>query len=120
MKSISVRKESLIERLVENREKHKKEFNELNVKYHSALRKEFEDRLNKINAGINLTSHDHYIRNVPVPENHTDDYTRAIDMLNWDENDRVELNEDDFRRYIQDDWDWRGQFEGTKFSYSGQ
>lgn len=42
----------------------------------------------------------------PKPESHESDYERAINRLNMSSDDFVELDEDEFRQYIEDDWDW--------------
>jgi len=43
---------------------------------------------------------------MPCPEDHTQDYARAIAMLEMTEQDIIELDEGDFAKLVQDEWDW--------------
>jgi len=55
--------------------------------------------------------------NLPVPEDHTDDYDRALQMLDWDKGSVTILTEDEFRQYVQDDWGWQRSFATNTTSY---
>ena len=52
-----------------------------------------------------------------MPENHEDDFTRAIQMLEWEVGDEVMLAEDEFAQFVQDDWGWKQQFRTTGMAY---
>jgi hypothetical protein len=54
---------------------------------------------------------------LPVPEEHTADYDRAIQMLNLHLGDTVELSEEAFTRLVQDEWGWRNAFLLNTASY---
>lgn len=51
------------------------------------------------------------------PENHLEDYNRAIDLLNFSVADKVELSVQDFDAYVRNNWSWRKSFLGTNVSY---
>lgn len=55
--------------------------------------------------------------NLPVPEEHTDDYDRVIAMLEWDLGDTYELDEGDFNQYVLDVWGWGQRFFANSTSY---
>lgn len=44
------------------------------------------------------------------PEDHTKDYERAIRMMQASIYDNVKLSAEDFSRYVLNDWDWRDSF----------
>lgn len=44
------------------------------------------------------------------PEDHTKDYDNAIEMLRWTNEKTIELDQKQFRQYVQDDWGWREQW----------
>lgn len=52
------------------------------------------------------------ILGVRSAESHESDYAVAIRMLEMARADVVSLTETDFARYVLDQWDWRGQFDG--------
>jgi hypothetical protein len=47
---------------------------------------------------------------ISYPENHTDDYERAIRMTNMSIYDTVELSEDEFDSYVLNNWEWKKRF----------
>lgn len=56
---------------------------------------------------------------LPVPEGHVEDYDRVLEMLSWSQDDTIELDENEFRHYVQDDWEWKAVFAQTSATYSG-
>jgi len=63
----------------------------------------------KINVYVNLTP----------PENHKEDYKRAIEMLDWHKEDEITITEQEFTCLVQDDWGWKGQFTTLNSFYTG-
>ena len=45
-----------------------------------------------------------------MPVNHLDEYDRAIQMLTMHMDDSIELEEGEFRQYVQDEWEWKNVF----------
>jgi hypothetical protein len=54
------------------------------------------------------------------PEDHTRDYDRVIAMLERHQGEAIDLLEDDFAMYVQDDWAWKAQFLASNSGYSGK
>jgi hypothetical protein len=54
---------------------------------------------------------------LPMPEDHTDDYERAIKMLDLDVREDIELTEQEFAQYVLDDWGWKDQWTTTNSAY---
>ena len=55
--------------------------------------------------------------NIPFPESHEDDYNRAIQMVKLSANDLFELSEDDFSKFVMNDWSWKNEFLSTSQMY---
>lgn len=53
------------------------------------------------------------------PENHSDDYKRALEMCEWERSDYVTLTEGEFKCYVQDQWGWKAGFETSNAFYTG-
>jgi hypothetical protein len=117
MKNIVVDKERLVSALRESRDKHEREYQEAYdgfvKKYADLLKK----KIGKAEAGAEIGPRDTYI-DLEVPENHTEDYTRALDMLSWHEGDSIDLSTQEYKNYIEDDWAWTGKFRKDLSSYT--
>lgn len=74
------------------------------------------EQLNLAKAGKPFTTYLGELSN--KPRNHTEAYTRAIALLKMSASENVVLTEQDFARYIQDDWDWKSEFQGASAIYS--
>ena len=59
---------------------------------------------------------DRYFR-LPEPEDHTVDFDTALDMLEWEVGETVELDERTFRRLVRNEWAWRETFAANTASY---
>lgn len=51
------------------------------------------------------------------PEHHLEEYTSAIEMAKWDENDTMDLTTTEFEAYVRDNWEWRKDFDRTVLAY---
>lgn len=113
---IHVKRNELLKRVTTNRDAHKQEFEKAMRGYEKAVRKWFEERLAEIKEGRN------YFETAfrgPVPQNHTEDYDRVIDMLQMEIREELEIDEQQFAQYVRDDWGWKNQFILTNSSYGG-
>jgi hypothetical protein len=54
---------------------------------------------------------------LPVPEDHTDDYDRAITMLSFSLDEKITLSEHEFECYMRDSWSWSHAFSETSTKY---
>jgi hypothetical protein len=55
--------------------------------------------------------------NLPVPEDHTNDYDRVIRMIEMDTREELELTEQEFKMYVMDDWSWKDQWSTSNSVY---
>jgi hypothetical protein len=54
---------------------------------------------------------------LPIPEEHTRDFDRVIEMMEWTLNDEVELHESEFDQYVRNEWNWARSFLANTGSY---
>lgn len=135
--AIKANKDRLLKQLQENREKHSKEFVEswegyrdralqklvnLKLKAASSFDKKIEE-LKSLSPGDAAEFSDHVPVNasigLAVPVDHTREYERAVAHLEWELDAEVLVSENDFNRFVLDEWDWQGVFKATHKSYTG-
>jgi len=114
MDPVRVNKADLLTKIKANRAAHTQIFEEALVNYRARVMKELESRLNDIRLGADI---DTYI-NLPVPEDHTDDYDRIITMLEMHQDAQIEISENDFAMYVMDQWRWKDAFLLSNSAYS--
>ena len=98
----TVSKTELLSKLQENREQHKVIYRESLAGFVSDAERQFKRKLADLSEGR--------LKNLSVrlepPQDHTAEYDTAIAMLEWHQADQVELNGEQFRQFVMDEWDW--------------
>jgi hypothetical protein len=114
MKSLRFDKLFIIQRLRENRKKHEEIYAEAVVGYQKKAITMLEERLEKVKA--NPLEH----TSVPlsVPQNHLKEYDRTILMVDQCLDVELELDEQEYSQYIQDNWTWTRTFLSSNSGYS--
>ena len=110
---ITVDKTDLIARLRANRDAHQAEYEQAVGVYRDRCIQEIESMLADARAGVirrNLT--------LPIPEEHTEDYDRAIDMLEWAQSDTIDLTQAEFATLVRNQWGWLQSFVANTSSYT--
>ncbi len=110
---IVIKKDDLLAQLYTNRAEHRSIFVKAIERYRIVAVEMLQKRIDDIKA---VKSTDTYVH-LPVPEDHTDDYDRAIRMLERHQLDTVDLTEATYRQFMDDDWDWKERWAGTTASY---
>jgi hypothetical protein len=115
VKSVRVNKEELIERLKENRRNHRKLFLKAQKRYRKTVIAELDKRLKaaRENGVIDLGFF------LPEPKDFTQEYTNAIQALEWSLDDEVTLDEREFNRLVLNQWEWAQQFAASTAAYLG-
>lgn len=114
MDTITVQKDRLIETLKRNRDEHVSIFERAQIVYRDKVIEAFEQRLAAARRGDKIVT---YV-GLPEPENHLSDFETAIEMLEWDTAETVTLDRRDFKRFVQNKWEWEQSFAGNTLSYS--
>lgn len=113
MNTVKVNKHTLFNKLLKNRATHIKEAAEAKIDYKKAVIKDLETKLKKAKAGKRV---DLLVR-IPQPENHKEDYDRAIEMLEMSVETNIELSANEFDQYVKDNWHWKHQFSASNMLY---
>jgi hypothetical protein len=118
METITVDKAALLDTLRTNRSNHKAEYDKAVAAYTKRFveeAKRFADEA--VRRASNKMGFAQF-QWLPVPEEHTDDFDRAIQMLEWSVSETVELSEYDFQSYVQNNWRWASSFASNTSSYT--
>jgi hypothetical protein len=103
LQSVRVSKQFLLDKLTANRAEHEKTYYEILEARHLKVMDTLKKELRKAKAD-KMYQPSLYL---PLPENHTKDYDRAISILNSSLDDEFELTGSEFDNYVNDDWKWK-------------
>lgn len=114
MNEVTIKTETLIERLRENRNNHRQIFEEALEGYRREAIAELERSLEDARTGKKIQ------RSLTLvePQDHTSDYDAALDMLELSVDENVTIDAHTFRCYVRDEWGWRDQFIQSNARYS--
>ena len=112
--TVVVQKDKLVETLTSNRDAHRAIFEEALAGYKTRSVELLEEHIERIRKG----KVERIIVSLPVPEDHTNDYDRALTSLEWSIFDEVELSMREFDMYVRDNWSWKDEFTNTTSMYN--
>lgn len=113
MNSVTVKKAELLATLQENRASHRETFEKAQVIYREQMISELDRAITEAREGRAIKR----AFALPVPEDHTDDFDTVIQMLRWEVEDEVELQYQEFRQYVLNEWGWARTFAANTQSY---
>lgn len=113
MKTLQFNKTIVIETIEKNMRKHELEFSEAWTEYCRTSALKFKQLADAAEKGKQFENHTGLIK----PSSHVDDYERILAMLKTCSDTNVELNQEEFARYMQDEWEWQSQFKYTNSLY---
>lgn len=114
MNKLEYPKRKILDSLRANREEHIKIVREAQQGYREQFEKLLLSKLEDLRAGKSVEAR----INLKVPENHVDDFDRAIEMLEMCNNETLELEEHEFQCYVRNRWNWGSQFLLSNSLYS--
>jgi hypothetical protein len=109
---VRVEKAELLKKLRENRETHIAEFNKATDAFEEAVIIDLKDYLKRAKKGDIVNS---IVFNRPT--SHEEEYTTVIEMLEFGIDDYVDLSQWEFKTYVQDQWNWKEDFNTTNSFY---
>lgn len=128
IKTVEVSRTELLAKLQDNLTSHKALYEDALRGYHDAK----VANLKKLNVATNKAVADnseenrkavheayHEFSTLERPQDHSDSYLLAIDMMTWEKKDKVELSISDFQCYVRDNWNWKASFHNSVSNYSG-
>jgi hypothetical protein len=111
---ITVNKADLLSRLQENRDKHRKVFEAAVDGFVEDVQVQLKQTADRLRRGKISTISIH----LPRPEDHTMDYDRVILMVQMSLGDTYDLSENDFAKYVMDDWAWKREWNRMSSHYA--
>lgn len=100
-RTINVKKVDLIARVKENKANHIAEYDKAVIAYKEEALKQLTELTKQVSEGklgIKLE--------LVTPVNNSENYDKIVEMFEWEVNDVVELKQDEFNEYVQDETDF--------------
>lgn len=116
MDIIRINREKLLAVLDANRTTHKAEFEEAHAAWREAATAALQFAAKQAAEGGEVDTAP--LRDLPKPISYVKSYDDAITRLEYDTRPEIELADREFSAWVQDDWNWRGQFAGTTSLYN--
>lgn len=110
---VSVPTEVVKAKLQENLLTHRGIFEKAIERFREEAVRRLQERIDDIKSGNSTAT---YVQ-LPVPEDHSADYERAIRMLTMHTATTITLPESTYRQFYEDDWAWKERWAGTNASY---
>jgi hypothetical protein len=109
-----VNRVDLLKTLKENRDRHVEMFAESIEGFRRYATAVLRQKLDEVACGkiTNLSMH------LNPPEDHSKEYNTAIQMMEWSEEETIELTANEFRNLVMDEWDWMGVWLVSNRGYS--
>lgn len=114
MRTVTVNRDELLDRVRENRDKHRSVFEAAMDGYRKAAIEELDRAISDARSGRKIMRHLSLIE----PVDKTKDYDRVIDMLEMSTDEEITLEQNEFACYVRDEWAWRDQFLAANSSYT--
>lgn len=113
MRTVTVKRDELLDVVKANRERHREIFLRAQEEFRKRAVEELEKRLADARDGKHFDQHLGMIE----PQDRTDDYDRIISMLEMTVADEIELTQDEYAAYVMDDWSWKRQWVASNSAY---
>jgi hypothetical protein len=127
IESVNVKREKLLAALRSNLEKHKADYATAMEGYGEAKAQKLAALADAANAAVKDNCeenrevvHEAYrgFNNLIRPCDHSESYELAIEIMEWETEDEIELSINDFQCYVRDKWDWKEAFVGSVVTYA--
>lgn len=110
LQEVKVNRVKLLEKVKSNREKHRNEFLKAVEGYHIAMAEYLEEEASLLEEAVK-ESNIYKAGTPPAPPTHyLSAYDDAIAMLEWSEEETVNLENNEFKNLVQDSWRWKQEF----------
>ena len=110
---VTVKKATLLTALKKNREGHRAVF----LKAQEGFRRLCIEHLDKMLKDAKEGRSFSLSVNLAAPKDHTKEYDVNIQMLEMSEDEKLVISEEQFRHFVQDDWEWREDFLSNSAQY---
>lgn len=114
MNFVKVDRRSLIKKIKTNRDAHRELFIKAQDGFRARVIEELDLMLAEARAGSRIRTS---VKLVP-PEDHTNEYDRALEMLEMSVEDVVEIDVNSFVQYVRNEWAWFARAASLNSTYS--
>lgn len=115
MNKVRVKKAELLAILNKNKVEHGEIFRQAQEAYRQAAIKELEAQLALARTDGKFTLK--RINEMVLPSDYTDQYERAIKMLEMSIDDTIEISASEFANYVEDSWSWSREWGISNSNY---
>lgn len=113
-RTIKVDKNKLIEKIKENKKAHIEAYEKALVAYKAEALKQLSSLIKRAEEGdTKLSLH------LTTPINNADNYDKIVEMFEWEIEDFVELEQQEFNEYVQDETDFALRARASNTAYLG-
>lgn len=121
MRDVHITKTRLLAKLEANKADHDKAFHEASAAFYEKFNKELEAVTEHVaEKELNYQQAMGYLQKEQPPQGHCDEYEREIAMLQFDNRKEITLTQDEFTRFVLDEWYWKEEFATSYFSTTGK
>ena len=114
-RTIKVNKNDLIVQIEKNKRNHIKEFEKAKVAFREEALRQLRTQLEKIEEGALEVKLD-----LVNPVDNSENYDKILEMFKWDVREEVELEQNEFLEYVQDETDFAMQAKMSNAYYVGR
>lgn len=127
IKTVTVKRDKLLATLKENLATHKELYEEALKGYKDAKVTKMIALHGAAEAAVNSNTEEnrravHVAYNayntLARPQDHSESYELAIEIMTWEIEDNIELSINDFQCYVRDKWNWKDSFRGSVMAYA--
>lgn len=124
---VKVDRQELLAKLKANLTTHKELYLEAVRGYEDAKVALLRELQGAVNKAVSNNTEDHRrgvhvayekFSNLQRPQDHSESYELAIEIMVWEKKDHVELSINDFQCYIRDKWNWKVNFANSVKNYA--
>jgi len=117
MKKVNVKKDDLVDQLKVNLKKHLKDIKEVKSLRRDEVRNKMLQEVEKIEEDPKYQPES--IMRFKQLTSYEADYKKAIKMAEMSVDEVIELSDDEFSKFVMDNWAWSTDFATTLSAYSG-
>lgn len=115
--SVNVSRKDLLAKLKENREIHKKDYQEALIGYQIKLTADLEKALAEVKT-INVSRlNTLHAVSYDCPRSYDTEYRKIIDMMEVSVDDVINLDSQSFEQYFKNEWSWSDHFNNSATMY---